>query len=625
MQEVEATRGELESLLTEMRAAGEWDSSGQFTVDADKALAKMRRFQVERPQDFALWLAAAAVLGGATELSATIGVDQLCLEFDGAHFQAGELEQVLDEGGSLHPGRIGHLAFALTAALATEPHELIVESFDQRLQIRPGTTRLSRSKGEPARRLRFLLVREQSQASAWEDLELNYLRERIPAQLLKIKVNRKTGAGFLLPTDLLHELRFVEGKAAAPLLERLAPAGVFRRPGLGLSSALIRLDSWQRQGQSEVHFLVDGVLFRKVLQTPVCFRAIVSSPDLSLDLSRSGLVESPELRAVLSGLEEIALDLADEFVRGYASVKPGLRHLGKPWLEGLVGHWRLGERCRQLLDSYHTHGMWLEYDDPGKLVQDLLGRYPRSLPQALPAAAPSGFWGALASLFKAAPDPLKMALEAPSDGSLARKKWLAALLAPFDPESTVRLGLSAAVKVPDWLVLEGITPEGSRLLLRAQGKTVTIGCRDPRGQAWRGELKAPGDWVAEWEREEWHFSGGDWHAPRSLIVLLNSVLDARRAVQGMEILDCPGCGRAMEKVVADVVLDRCRPCHSLWLDYAELEWLVRTHPSWTAEPPEGEGSCPRCRLPLRPGTRASRLGSECPECRGVWLRGSFKA
>lgn len=619
MQDVEETRGALESLLAEMRAAGEWDSSGQFTVDADKALEKMRRYQVERPQDFGLWLAAAAVLGGASQFAVTIGVDQLCIEFDGQQFQSGELEQILDQSGTLREGRIGHLAFALTAALATGPQELILESYDQRLQIRPGTTRLSRCKGEPAQRLRFLLVREQGQASAWEDLELNYLRERVPAQLLKIAVNRKPGAGFLLPPDLLHEVQLVGENA---WLERLAPSGVRRRSVHGDWAALVRLDSWQRQGLSEIQVLYDGVLFRLEREAPICFRAVLSLPAASLNLSRTELVDSAELRAALAGLEEVALELAGEFVEQYATVKPGLRHLGKPWLEGLIGHWRLGARCRELLDSYHQQGIWVEHEDPGAMVRDLVGQFPRQMRSApLPSApASGGFWSALVGLFKPQADPFQAALESRSDSDGARRKWLAALLDHFDPQSTVRLGLSAAVDDPKWLVLEGVTPEGSRLLLRAQGAEVSIGCRDPRGQPWRGEVTAPSGWSGEWIRGEWLFRGGDWHAPRSLVRLLQCVLDGRLQQQGLEILDCPGCGRHMEKVVADIAVDRCRPCGGLWLDYAELEWLVRKHPNWAAAAPERSGECPRCQQPLRSVTRASRQAAECEQCRGVWIR-----
>lgn len=44
----DAIRQSMDSVLSELRAAGDFDSSGSFTLDPSKALQKMRQFQVQR-------------------------------------------------------------------------------------------------------------------------------------------------------------------------------------------------------------------------------------------------------------------------------------------------------------------------------------------------------------------------------------------------------------------------------------------------------------------------------------------------------------------------------------------------------------------------------------------------
>lgn len=116
------------------------------------------------------------------------------------------------------------------------------------------------------------------------------------------------------------------------------------------------------------------------------------------------------------------------------------------------------------------------------------------------------------------------------------------------------------------------------------------------------------------------FTGGNWKAPEALLALLECVLASRRQAQSQERLECPGCRQAMEKIVLDVVLDRCTPCRTLWLDYAELEWLLKNHPEFRYRAPVHQGRCPRCSEPLQAQLRANRPGAECSRCRGFWLQ-----
>lgn len=627
MSEVESVRSALESLVAEMRDAGRLDSSGHFTIDASKALEKIRRFQVERPEDFVLWLAAAAVMSEAKELVVTRGLDQICVEFDGQQFLPGELQLLLEEGASLLPGRLGHLAFALTAALASEPDEIIVESFDQRLRVRPGSSQLSRV-AEPLSRLRFLVA--SCHSSRWDQLQVSHLHKRIPRSLLKVAVNQQAGLGYILSADLVHGLHDWRGTEPNPLMDRMIGKQPCTRHSLKRPwSVLMTLDSWHRQGDSEVLFLYDGLLFGVPATSSFCFRAIVCWPELQLNLSRTALVESHELRQVVTAVQNLAGQLAQDFVRSYVDLKPALRHLAQAWLESMaqLQHLGVSQESNALLQRFHRPGLWLEREEPGKLIKELLQKFVEPPLRRAAPAPPSSFWASLAGLFRpgSAPDPQ---LDSLREGMAEKKKWrelLVSLLAAFDAESTIRLGLSAAVSNPDWLVLEGLTPDGTHVILQAEEDEVNIHCFYPKGwkgRAFENALEVPAGWRAQVQPgPAWQvrFSGGSWRAPEALVSLLECVLASRRRAQSQELLACPGCRQGMEKIVLDIVFDRCEACQCLWLDYAELEWLLKSRPDFRAlAPPEG-GRCPRCDHALHGAFRSDRQAAQCSICRGVWL------
>lgn len=628
--EAAEVRGALESIVSEMRQAGRLDSSGAFTIDASRAIDKMRRFQVERPQDFILWLGAAAAMGGARQFLVTFGISQICVEFDGQHFLPGELEKLLDEQGSNIPGRIGHMAFALTAALGTQPEEIIIESYDQRLQVSPGTTRLSGMSGDKLERVRFLIVRRQ--ASPWEHDQFNYLRERIPHKLLNISVNRRRDVGYRLPSDLLHGQHFWQGTDRSALMERLVEGEGCRRKAHDRSfSVLLSLDSWHRQSPGEVNFLHDGLLFPVQAQSPFCFRAVVSWPDFRLDLSRTAPIDSLELRDVVAEVARLADQVAQEFVRNYAELKPGFRHLALPWLQDLSqSQFALSGECVRLLEIYHGPGIWLERDDPGKLIQELLQNFtepPQAMMRSYSDKPPTGFWACLEAMFNPLPiKPQDSQLHSLRQGMNDRKRWrqlLVSLLAIFDPQSTLRLGLSAAVADPEWLVLEGLLPDGTHLHLRAAWDSVTIRIFYPKDGYNRnspGSPEPPEGWKVYVEKDLMRFTGGNWKAPEALLALLECVLASRRQAQSHERLECPRCRQVMEKIVLDAVLDRCQGCRTLWLDYAELEWLLKKHPEFRFVAPPASGRCPRCKEVLKEQLRANRPGAECARCRGFWLQ-----
>ncbi len=83
-----------ERLLEELRAAGTIDSVGQFTVDQSKALDKLRRFQLQRPEDCILKLVQAAVEAGASRIDIEHPGDELRVLCYGVALELAELEDL---------------------------------------------------------------------------------------------------------------------------------------------------------------------------------------------------------------------------------------------------------------------------------------------------------------------------------------------------------------------------------------------------------------------------------------------------------------------------------------------------------------------------------------------------
>lgn len=216
------------------------------------------------------------------------------------------------------------------------------------------------------------------------------------------------------------------------------------------------------------------------------------------------------------------------------------------------------------------------------------------------------------------------------DSVAVKNRWrelVSMLLAPFDPDSSYRLGFASGSHDPDWLVLEGVVPDGSHLLITAEGSEVLFSFHYPNGWPRRRQsanpLPPPGWTCQVTEGPPWQItfqSGSEaWKDPDQLKALLESVLHSRLQSQSEEVLPCPNCSQPMQKQVLDVVLDRCDACHGLWFDYAEFEWLMKKDPSRGLLAAPAGANCPRCRVPLREGSRARKPAAECPQCRGTWF------
>ena len=132
----------MSELLGELRAGGELDSRGRFTLDRAQARIKMQKFQLADPRRYVLELVQAALLRGASEVVFDIDADDMRMRFDGEGFRAEELGELwasifADGDEPLLRGQ-RQLALGLNAALGLGPRRITVRSGGHQLVLRPG-------------------------------------------------------------------------------------------------------------------------------------------------------------------------------------------------------------------------------------------------------------------------------------------------------------------------------------------------------------------------------------------------------------------------------------------------------------------------------------------------------
>lgn len=285
------------------------------------------------------------------------------------------------------------------------------------------------------------------------------------------------------------------------------------------------------------------------------------------------------------------------------------------------GHPAFAEQARRLLRSHCRPGLWRgaihsvgRYGPSEELHSRLSGSAKREILLDRWSQSISAFLNRLRlpSLPDAAAGLPFVQLE----------RFLNQALGYFDPESAVGVGLDPVGVA--WLTLDGILPDGTRLLLEGEGKTLSATFTQACGTPWPEacEIEAPADWSQQVLRSDNRlcvvFSSDlrGWREPDQARLLLESLKTGLRRLFAGQQLDCPLCSQPMEKIVRDLVLDRCRSCAGAWFDYREREWLLKNvkHLEFL-DPPCSKGTCPRCRLPLSKGWRELK----CSSCDGAWV------
>src|SRR5581483_7609746 len=122
----------VKSLLDELRAAGQFDSAGSFSIDADHAREKLQRFQLVQPHLYVLFFLSAATLSGATAFVARDESGVFIVEFDGEPFGQRELDDAVaalfSDVHSVAEKRLSELSLGINGGLAFN-HHVVVESW----------------------------------------------------------------------------------------------------------------------------------------------------------------------------------------------------------------------------------------------------------------------------------------------------------------------------------------------------------------------------------------------------------------------------------------------------------------------------------------------------------------
>lgn len=517
----------------------------------------------------------------------------------------------------------------------------MIESGNQRFHLQGGQSQLQ-TLAQAAVRLRFLLIKPDATLLRLDTLESHLLNARVAGRLLRMNVNGQGCPGYVLQGDILHGLHYWQGSAVDEILKPyLEDDGYILHQHGRAFSVLLAPNTWKRQAAAELSFLYDGLLYHVSVPSVFCYNALIHWPELQLDLSRANLVKGPAYNQVVEAVQAMAMNVMEEFVENYPDLRPAHRELSLPLLISLQAHWNergdnaRGQLCRQWLERYHRTGVWLERGDSAKLVKELLQRLPEPYTEAVlrPVHEPEvTFWSWIFGWLTGpeTTSPVDSGLDRLRESMVLKNRWremLTSLLAIFDPGSSYRLGFAADSPDPNWLIAEGVLPDGSHLLLTGEGRNLSFCFYYPGHWPRRrqtSDLEAPPGWTrkatagADW-KVTFESTVQAWKDPQQLLALIDCVLTSRRQAQSEEVLPCPQCAQSMEKLVLDIVLDRCPTCSGLWLDYAEFEWLAKIDPGRDFLPPPPGGQCPRCRQPLRETRRNHKATAACPQCRGTWF------
>ena len=138
MSELAAPNDALAQVIASSRAGAEQVEKGHFRLDWERALDKIKRFQLTDPHRYVLEIVQAAVASDATRIDVTTDSDDVIFEFDGAPFGLTELTRLFDFlfSQQLELVRFKELALGVNAALALAPKFIVVESGDGKVAHR---------------------------------------------------------------------------------------------------------------------------------------------------------------------------------------------------------------------------------------------------------------------------------------------------------------------------------------------------------------------------------------------------------------------------------------------------------------------------------------------------------
>ncbi|MDY0000535.1 MAG: hypothetical protein RBU30_04485 [Polyangia bacterium] len=299
-------------LVSELAREGALDSEGEFTLSRAEAREKMLRFQMEDPQSFALLLAGAALLRGATRVQIELGRNFEMI-FDGQPFFRGEVDRIwsslFTSKGAEAERSLRYLALGLHGALGglCDEARILSGSGPEGLEWRI----YAKGKGEEA----CLPLREERPEGGTE----------VSLRKLRWKSGDKVSLWLLLHERLSHASASITLDGTTLSGKGLRPTnamGVVSLPG-GLGAMGFVHDQKQ---QGQIRAVVNGLLVESVTRKSLLpyLVAVATHPALETDLSLGRVVRN----AAWEELVELVVQHQAEALRAFTEEAFG--RLGGP-------------------------------------------------------------------------------------------------------------------------------------------------------------------------------------------------------------------------------------------------------------------------------------------------------
>lgn len=307
-------------ILEDLRQDGQVESIGHFTLDAAKAREKLKRFQLQDPHHYVLQVVRSAVASGARRVDLRVDADDCWIEHDGhppteAGLQ-GLFNHLLRTANTPEERSLRALATGVNSALALEPAWIHLEAWDGR----SGWTLRIDAEGE---RVQPIQASPGRLAGVWL-----HVRRRRSWQVL---------GRFLRGIVTMHpEARAMHDHcrwcpAEIQVNGRLLEKG--RLPGEPALQQEIQAEDYRARvalprrplADSVLSVVLDGVVLetRTLDLGPLAVQAVAWDPDLTCNVSQSGVAEDESWRAFLVDLRKRLRSLLVEFC-GQTRENPGL-------------------------------------------------------------------------------------------------------------------------------------------------------------------------------------------------------------------------------------------------------------------------------------------------------------
>lgn len=331
--QTKATGENIEDIVKNLQAEGKEESIGFFTLDREKAKEKMKRFRLENPYFYVMEFIACAVSSGAKTINIYNDSDDLIIKFDGTPFTAKELEDLYSylfySQTETEFARLIHLAIGINSSTSMKPAFILIKSGTNTEAVElyiNGTTGSETLKkaDKPADCTTFIHVKDRLCLRTIS----NFISKSIdiPAET---KVIKKYCA--LSPVPIIinnKEINFKTNFSNLFISENINEADF--NGTLGLPKML--------RGNAKLIFVQNGISYTKEIlgYFPANFEAIIYTKTLSLNISRSNIVENDEYKKIMSLLRDYSEKLIERLISLYLEEQEKTKNKDSAWLIWVV-------------------------------------------------------------------------------------------------------------------------------------------------------------------------------------------------------------------------------------------------------------------------------------------------